>query len=452
MNILKRVGIYLIVTVLSVTLITVGEARATIDCSNKAVVEAFRDYNERNSNPFIEFCEDGSSSCSAGPGDLSAPAPTSLEGDSNAHKVWNYFMARGLTPMAAAGAMGNIEQESSFDPWIGESGSTSIDKGELLVGFGLIQWTNTDGNAQGRRYGVMKYMEDNGVSLNATDPSQLDNALLYQLNYLWDQEYGSMTWQEPLNAEKAIEGDTSIETSADNTGNGTALLFHSLVERSADGALGKQERIDSAQKFLTEFGEGGSGGEGCSIGEGGLTVEQAQRIMAYYRDNETVDTIRALFDKPGSSAAGFFLGSGDALCGAGDGVAPEKQDLMSRLANCTAFSTYFVAKYTEMNVDGWGHGSDKAQTISAINPGSTMGDTPQVFAVFSRLSGEFGHTGIILGIEGDKLIIGEAACGAGIGGIAVRESTVAEMSGSDYQYVYTTGKVNEAALLEIANG
>ncbi|NCU38889.1 hypothetical protein EOL96_07625, partial [Candidatus Saccharibacteria bacterium] len=39
-------------------------------------------------------------------GDLTAPAPTSLTGETNAEKVWNYFIQRGLTPVAAAGAMG----------------------------------------------------------------------------------------------------------------------------------------------------------------------------------------------------------------------------------------------------------------------------------------------------------------------------------------------------------
>src|SRR5690606_1789784 len=222
---------------------------------------------------------------------------------------------------------------------------------------------------------------------------------------------------------------------------------------------GKQERIDGAKTFLETYGNSGTSGD-CSIGEGGLTSEQAQKIMDYYKNSETSDSIRTIFTKPGSSAA-FFLDSAEALCGASDAPA-DKQDLMSRLANCTAFSTYFVAKYTDMNVDGWGTGKQKVGTLIDKNPGAQSGDTPKVFSVFSRQSGTMvcdektgevcGHTGIVLGIDGDKVIIGEASCGSGVAGIQVRESTVTEMSGSDYVYMYTDGHVNQEEILSVVNG
>lgn len=452
-SMIRRGFTVFVASVLAVTLVVTTEASAmSIDCSKEAAVEAFREFASQNNIAFFDPCEVGACSNVAG-GSLTAPAPSSLEGNSNAQKVWNYLLTRGLTPVAAAGALGNIEQESGFNPWIGEQGSTSINKEELLVGFGLIQWTNTEGNTQGRRYGIMKYMEDNGINLgavNTSDPELTDKALLLQLNYLWDQEYGSATWQDPVNRELTVEGDPTIETSADNTGNGSTLLFHSLVERSNDGAEGRQERITSAQAYLLEYGKDGDTGGDCRISDGGLTMEQAQKVMNYYRDVETRETISALFNKPGSSAD-FFLTSSEALCGAGDTPAGRDVDLMSRLANCTAFSTYFVAKYTSMNVDGWGDGRDKASKLALINPGAQEGDTPKVFAVFSRDSGTYGHTGIILGIDGENVIIGEAACGGGYAGIAVRQATIAEMSGAEYHYMYTTG-INQEALATVANG
>ena len=209
-------------------------------------------------------CGGGTLSSVSTTGGLNAPAPTSLTGATPQEKVWNYFKQRGLTDVAAAGAMGNIEQEdSSFDPWMGEGGSVNINKEVLKKGFGLIQWTNTQGDTHGRRYRVMKHLEDNGIKLDATDESQFDKALLLELNWLWDGEYNGMTWQEQLNAESTVDGDPSISYKADNTGNGTAMLFHKLVERSGDSTAGKQERIDSAKKFLLEFG-GMSGG--CGVG------------------------------------------------------------------------------------------------------------------------------------------------------------------------------------------
>lgn len=416
------------------------------------------EFFEANDIPFWNPCE-GYDQCSDTVGDLTAPAPTSLTGESNPEKVWNYFIARGLTPVAAAGAMGNMEQESSgFDPWAGEGGDTTIDKGKLGVGFGLIQWTNTENNTQGRRYGVMNYLETNGVPLVVTDDQTIiDQALLLELNWLWDQEQGGMKWQEQLNAETTVDGDPSKPFGEDNTGNGSAMLFHALVERSGDDTEGKQQRIDGAKKFLETFGQGGAGE--CGIGEGGLTADEAQKIMTYYRDVENRDSITSLFTQAGRGDASFFLNGNDPdndpRCGAPDadmsGI-DRDDDLMSRLSNCTAFSTYFIAKYTDMNFNANGNGRDKVTELLAINPEATTGSEPKVFAIFSRQSGDFGHTGVILGIDGDKVIIGEAACGSGLAGIVVRESTISEMSGDNYKYMYTDGHINQQAILDVVNG
>lgn len=239
------------------------------------------------SNNDILFYNPCASTCSVDGGFLNGPAPTRLIGSSNAEKTWNYFIERGLSPIAAAGAMGNIQHESGFNPWIGESGSTSIDPTDMGVGFGLIQWTNTDGNANGRRAGVIRAMESAGINLsniNQNDQSQTDTALLVQLNWLWDGEYGRMTWQEELNAETKIEGDTSIasfnstyssQRAASQVGNGATLLFHALVERSNDTPDRLQGRIDSAKEWFSKF----SGDTTNCSGETSDVVEMAKRVQ-----------------------------------------------------------------------------------------------------------------------------------------------------------------------------
>lgn len=361
---------------------------------------------------FYNPCASAGGACSTGGGTLTSPAPSELKGENNAEKVWNYFTGRGLTPMAAAAAMGNIEQESGFDPWIGEGGSTNINKSELQVGFGLIQWTNTEGNTQGRRYQVMKYLEDNGVRLDATDLSQNDKALLYELNFLWDVEYGKLTWQEPVNAEQTIDGAT--------------LTFHSLVERSADNAAQLQERVDSAKAFLERFGAGG--GE-CSIGEGGLTFEQAEKLMKYYIDDPNAASV------PGMA---WFFNSGPSSC-------PGKP-------NCTAFSTYFVGKFTNLQANAMGNGGEKVDTLLGLNPGAESGSTPKPFAVFQTSgSSSAGHTGVILGIQGDEVIIGEASCGDEIAGIKARKITIQEAS-SGYKYMYTDTAIKADVIKEVIGG
>lgn len=339
---------------------------------------------------------DNSNVCVAGGGDLTAAAPTELQGNTNPERVWNYFIARGLTPIAAAGAMGNMEQESSaFDPWAGENGNKSINKELMGVGFGIIQWTNTDNSPQGRRYGVMNYLETNGVSLNATDATQNDKALLYELNWLWDGEYGNTDWQKAANAETTVDGNASIDYSADNTGNGSAMVFHKLVERSGDDTKGKQERIDSAKAFLEKFG-GSTGAGSCpsSIGNSGLTLEQAKAFMMRYGENVNGFS-QKMANKSGYNSWGECGGNG---------------------ANCVTFSQFFNTAFTDMPVFGYNNGYKVVSGLA--NHGVTTGSEPKLFATFSAEPTPFdgyGHTGIILGIQGDTLIIGQANCFDGRG-------------------------------------
>ena len=53
-------------------------------------------------------------------------------------KFWQFFVADGYTKEAVAGMMGNVQQESSFDPAVVESNPNSVD---ARGGYGLIQWT-----------------------------------------------------------------------------------------------------------------------------------------------------------------------------------------------------------------------------------------------------------------------------------------------------------------------
>ncbi len=329
--------------------------------------------------------------CSAAAGTLGSPAPSELTGANNPEKVWNYFIARGLTPVGAASAMGNMEQESSaFDPWAGESGNKTISKEAMGVGFGIIQWTNTGGNSQGRRYGVMKHLEDNGVRLDASDLSQADQALLLELNWLWDGEYSGMTWQDQVNKETTVDGDPNKSFSDDNTGNGGAMVFHALVERSGDGAPGKKERIESAKKFLEQFGNSitGTGGSGCSAAvDGGLNVEQAKQFMMKYGENIGNDSITAIRSGVGRPAEDCNGGA---------------------LSNCTSFSAFFLNKFTDLKYQG-GNGNEVVKNLEKA--GAKSGIEPQVYSVFSNgKSSGAGHTGIILGKDGDNWIVGHASC------------------------------------------
>lgn len=422
----------------SVTSVFITPTAYAVGCS-PAEQEARMDfYGSSNIIPFSDPCNSGGTCTATGAGSIQSQ----LRGGSNAEKVWNYFIGRGLSPIAAAGAMGNIEQESGFEPWIGESGNASINKGALGVGFGLIQWTNTEGNTQGRRYGVMKHLEDNGVRLDATDPSQNDKALILELDWLWEGEYGKKTWSDQVNAETKVEGDPGMSTFADNAGNGSAMVFHSLVERSGDNASGKQERIDSAQAYLDQFGGGGGGGSTTTVGNsssncgggagltsGGADLTKAQAIMQEYITSPEVDTL---------------VGEQQGLCGGDQGWR----------ANCVTFSKYFLRKFTTIEPAA-GNGKEVVANTRAANPGTESGPTPRAYSVFSYVGGDattqFGHTGVILAVDTTKgtMIIAEANCGAAGSRevssqpylpFVVREAPIAGTHPSNVEYLYTDGK------------
>lgn len=67
---------------------------------------------------------------------------TTLSGKDNEEKIFNYFVSKGLSPVQSAAIVGNIQQESSFNPIEIEGGGTSKDPSASGTGgWGLTQWT-----------------------------------------------------------------------------------------------------------------------------------------------------------------------------------------------------------------------------------------------------------------------------------------------------------------------
>jgi hypothetical protein len=252
-----------------------------------------------------DACSD-TCSVSSTTGGLTTPAPSSLTGTSNVEKTWNYLTNRGLTPVAAAGAMGNMEQESpGMNPFMEE------DKEGGNKGLGIVQWT---GN---RRTKLEAAASSAGISLSDTSTANNDKALLFQLNYLWGGEDGTSGWQGQVNSETSVDGDTAIASYNDEfsaslresqSGNGSTMLFHALIERSGDTPNQLKIRIANAHNFLDQFASGGSA-TGCSVGAGGLTLKQARKVMDYYRDNETRESLQSI------GFPSYFLTSTEETCG-----------------------------------------------------------------------------------------------------------------------------------------
>ena len=87
--------------------------------------------------------------------------------------VLNFLQERGITDKyALATVLGNIQQESRFQPLICEGGKMTGYKGCWTGGFGLIQWTTT-----GRYDGLGWFANKYGL-----DPNDINTQLRYMVN------------------------------------------------------------------------------------------------------------------------------------------------------------------------------------------------------------------------------------------------------------------------------
>ena len=92
------------------------------------------------------------------------------------NQVWSYLKKKGWSDIAIAGLLGNMQRESNFRVTAMEHGSDDGTATMLNSGFGLCQWTNTQGNTHGRRYGLFQYAAAHGGL-----PSDVDMQLGYLL-------------------------------------------------------------------------------------------------------------------------------------------------------------------------------------------------------------------------------------------------------------------------------
>ena len=164
-----------------------------------------------------------------------------------------------------------------------------------------------------------------------------------------------------------------------------------------------------------------------TVTEGGLTEEQARKFMMNYGKN------------PGSfssKAAGGLW----SYCGGGG-------------SNCVTFSAFFMTAFTEMRaLDGtWGNGGRVVERQAAS--GAETGTEIRPFAVFShKYSGgmmcgkeQCGHTGVVLGVHGDTVIVGHASCTRGKAGR--RGEGDGTFSGSGAGYI-RVGKIDDGRIFQ----
>ncbi len=168
-------------------------------------------------------------------------ACTPLTGADNAEKIWKFLTGKGLTPVAAAGIMGNLQAESGFNPKRVQNTSTPDgDRDNITVdgvtGYGIAQWTSA-----GRQQGLADLAASRGV---------ISGDLGVQLDYLWQELTGSY-----VDVYNQIKDSTDI------------ALVNNVFGHQYEGYGTDSEglRLDFANSILTQFGSlaGGSTGVSC---------------------------------------------------------------------------------------------------------------------------------------------------------------------------------------------
>ncbi|MGM0196272.1 phage minor structural protein [Enterococcus sp. AZ180] len=91
----------------------------------------------------------------SGGNDGDVPPELTTEKEKNAWAVWQFLKSKGYSEQAAAGILGNMDQESGIMP--------DIDEGGGGPGYGLVQWTSPIAGESGRSY-VQRLLGQAGIS------------------------------------------------------------------------------------------------------------------------------------------------------------------------------------------------------------------------------------------------------------------------------------------------
>ena len=325
------------------------------------------------------------------------------ESDSNLVKIFKFILSRGASPKVAAAVVGNIYQESKGDPLLRQGGTRVTDPskvgrykdgslfenkpGQSSVGdaWGLAQWD--PGNA------VLYWQKRAGISGNIT-------LLNTQLELIWWQlkNYAPTSKRNVL---AEMEAASSVDAATDIMvrrffGAGKPML--KTRQQKANEALTWLESDPSVAESFEKAAATCTANSAinAAIATGGLTEAQAKALVMNYGENKGGDSRRH---------AGADSWS---RCG-GNG------------ANCVTFSRFFLNKFTSTKIkDGEATGNGDSVVSYLSKKGVKTGSEPRVGAIFSWAGGEYGHTGVVLGIHDGKVIVGQASCTDGNNGFKGR--------------------------------
>lgn len=204
--------------------------------------------------------------------------------ETNKQQIWGYLKSRGLNDEAAAGVMGNLEQESSFN-------SKAINP---IGCVGIAQWCGT------RINDLKNYAAERGKD---------SSCLGIQLEFMWYEmtqtEQGQFTakgdrLEIPL--VNALNGEDFSSKSRYNQSNpyNAASVFHDYFERANTEKgenLGRGERAERLYKELSgkQVLVSPSTGSNCPTGDtfgGGIPSEECVDLVAQYKSLQSAGKIK----------------------------------------------------------------------------------------------------------------------------------------------------------------
>ena len=148
-------------------------------------------------------------------------------GEDVGEHIWNYLSSKGLGSLAIAGIMGNMQQESGFNPKVMEGGGESDEVNlDSDGGYGLCQWSFS------RKKDLANFAQSQGKS-----SGDLETQLDFMLSEL-------------------SRGDTISKMDNAGSAGQAAYIFHSDFERSNDGPEVIQNRMNNAEQAFQTQGKG----------------------------------------------------------------------------------------------------------------------------------------------------------------------------------------------------
>ncbi len=173
--------------------------------------------------------------------------------------------------------------------------------------------------------------------------------------------------------------------------------------------------------------------EGSGLKKGGMTLEEAKDFMATYKEE--------VLRYKGKDSYSMTTKNGETRSWSNS---CESNGIKGVLKNCVSFTKWFVYNYVNIpsGFEITGDGGQVVDNMSASGYFKT-GTEPRPYAVFSYKNDNYGHTGIVLGVNDDgTFVVGESGCSASWDSDWVSRAAQYSLSDYDWEFAYTDGMID----------